>query len=115
MSNATFVSPMEQLIGFVEWERKHNPGKKHVAEWALAEIERLHALAAPPAGEQPTACPHGVPHRWPCERCDAPAPSLQPLTRVQVDAIFDANQEAPTMEFRYLVTSAIERAHGITE
>ncbi len=36
------VSPMEQLIGFVDWERKNNPGQTHVAEWALAEIERQH-------------------------------------------------------------------------
>lgn len=44
------LPPMEQLIGFVEWERKHNPGKKHVADWALAEIERLSAaLATQPA------------------------------------------------------------------
>lgn len=36
---------MEQLLAFVDWERLHNPhpdGKPHVAEWAAAEIERLH-------------------------------------------------------------------------
>jgi hypothetical protein len=41
---AAGLSPMEQLIGFVEWERKHNPpppGQIHIAEWALREIERL--------------------------------------------------------------------------
>lgn len=40
MSIDQTVSPMEQLIGFVEWERKNNPGKTHIADWAAAEIER---------------------------------------------------------------------------
>ena len=35
------LNKMEQLIGFVEWERKHNPRKEHIADWALREIERL--------------------------------------------------------------------------
>lgn len=35
---------MEQLRAFVEWEKKQNPTKKHIAEWALSEIERLNAL-----------------------------------------------------------------------
>jgi hypothetical protein len=40
------LSPMEQLLAFCDWERKHNPhphGKLHVAAWAAAEIERLAA------------------------------------------------------------------------
>lgn len=40
------ISPMEQLLAFCDWERKHNPhpqGKLHVAAWAAAEIERLAA------------------------------------------------------------------------
>lgn len=45
MSNSN-LSPMEQLIGFVEVERQRNPGVTHIAEWALAEIERLHCDAA---------------------------------------------------------------------
>lgn len=47
MSTDQNLSPMEQLIGFVEWERKHNPGTKHIAEWALAEIERLQHAQPP--------------------------------------------------------------------
>lgn len=38
------LAPMEQLLAFCDWERKHNPhpeGKPHVAEWAAGEIERL--------------------------------------------------------------------------
>ena len=37
------ISRMEQLIGFVESERLHNPDQTHIADWALSEIERLHA------------------------------------------------------------------------
>ena len=32
------LTPMEQLIAFVEVERKHYPNKKHVAEWALGKL-----------------------------------------------------------------------------
>lgn len=32
---------MEQLLAFVDWERKQNPGKLHTAEWARDEIYRL--------------------------------------------------------------------------
>ena len=38
------LAPMEQLLAFCDWERKHNPhpeGKPHVAEWAADEINRL--------------------------------------------------------------------------
>ena len=37
------LAPMEQLLAFCDWERKHNPhpeGKPHVAEWAALQIER---------------------------------------------------------------------------
>jgi hypothetical protein len=40
-TNNANLTPMEQLIAFVEWERKANPNKKHIAEWALEEIYRL--------------------------------------------------------------------------
>lgn len=39
------LPPMEQLIGFVEVEKQQRPEKTHIAEWALAEIERLQAAA----------------------------------------------------------------------
>ena len=42
------AAPMERLLAFCDWERKHKPhpdGKPHVAEWAAAEIERLAELA----------------------------------------------------------------------
>ena len=32
------LTPIEQLIAFVDVERKHYPNKKHVAEWALAKL-----------------------------------------------------------------------------
>lgn len=37
------VGPLEMLTAFVDWEKQHGsrPGKKHVAEWALEEIDRL--------------------------------------------------------------------------
>lgn len=31
----------EQLKAFVEWERKQNPFKRHIAEWALRRIKQL--------------------------------------------------------------------------
>lgn len=43
------LAPMEQLLAFCDWERKHNPhpeGKPHIAEWAAAEIERLNTEVA---------------------------------------------------------------------
>lgn len=40
------LNSMEQLIAFVDYERKHNPGRVHVADFALQEIERLRAAAA---------------------------------------------------------------------
>lgn len=40
------LAPMEQLIAFVDFERKHNPETTHIAEWALTEIERLNAIVA---------------------------------------------------------------------
>lgn len=40
------LAPMEQLLAFVDWERKNNPGHKHVAEWAAEEIERCHSRIA---------------------------------------------------------------------
>lgn len=43
----------------------------------------------------------------------APQPERVPMTREQVDAAFDQYNEAPTMEFRYLVTQGIEQHHGI--
>ena len=39
------LSPMEQLLAFVDWEAKHNPGKRHIAAWAADEIERLSGIA----------------------------------------------------------------------
>ncbi|UOF79469.1 Zn-ribbon protein [Caudoviricetes sp.] len=50
------IPPMEQLIGFVETEKRNNPSKTHIAEWALAEIERLHGTAV----AQPVAQVFGV-------------------------------------------------------
>lgn len=38
------LTPMEQLLAFCDFERRHNPhpkGRPHIAEWAAAEIERL--------------------------------------------------------------------------
>ncbi len=38
------LTPMEQLLAFCDWQRKHEPppaGQKHIAEWAAEEIERL--------------------------------------------------------------------------
>lgn len=35
------MNRMEQLIGFVEFDKAQNPGKTHIAEWALEEIYRL--------------------------------------------------------------------------
>jgi len=34
---------LDQLAAFIAFEREHNshPGKTHIAEWALGEIERL--------------------------------------------------------------------------
>lgn len=43
----------------------------------------------------------------------ASPPKRKPLPRERVDAIFNAHQDAPLMKFRYLVTRAVERAHGI--
>lgn len=37
------MTPLEQLRAFVEWERTHNPDKRHIAAWALDEIERRQA------------------------------------------------------------------------
>ena len=37
----------------------------------------------------------------------------EPLTQVQTDEIWDSFEQAPTMSYRYLVTCAIEKAHGI--
>jgi hypothetical protein len=37
----------------------------------------------------------------------------QKLSKAQIDEIFDAHNEAPTMTYRYLVARAIERALGI--
>ena len=39
------MNNLDQLKMFCEWERAHNarPGKTHIAEWALREIERLQA------------------------------------------------------------------------
>ena len=36
------LAPMEQLLAFVDWERKQRPDKLHTAEWARDEIYRLH-------------------------------------------------------------------------
>lgn len=36
------LAPMEQLLAFVDWERKQHPDKLHTAEWARDEIYRLH-------------------------------------------------------------------------
>lgn len=47
------MNRMEQLIGFVEWERKHHPDRQHIAEWALGEIERLQALVITPVNKRP--------------------------------------------------------------
>lgn len=43
---------LDQLKMFCEWEREYNarPGKTHIAEWALREIERQHALLEEMAG-----------------------------------------------------------------
>jgi hypothetical protein len=38
------INRMEQLIGFVEFERVNQPGRTHIAQWALSEIERLSDL-----------------------------------------------------------------------
>lgn len=38
------LSPLVQLQAFADWEAKHNPppeGEKHIAQWAVEEIERL--------------------------------------------------------------------------
>lgn len=45
--------------------------------------------------------------REPASQAVAPPPAPKRLTREQVDRIFDAHQEAPTMQFRYLITEAI--------
>lgn len=37
------MSKLEQLMAFVAWEQGNNPEKKHIAAWALFEIERLRA------------------------------------------------------------------------
>jgi len=42
-----------------------------------------------------------------------PSRPSRPLTDEQIDAIFDAHRDAPTLAYRYLVARAIERAHGI--
>ena len=34
---------LQQLRNFVRWEQRNIPDKTHIAEWALAEIERLMA------------------------------------------------------------------------
>lgn len=45
----------------------------------------------------------------------AAAPAVrEPLTDEQIDVLWDRFNEAPTIGYRYFVTKAIERAHGIT-
>jgi hypothetical protein len=50
----------------------------------------------------------------------APQPPQQdkqrePLSEKEIDEIFDRNQGAPTLSFRYIVTRDIEAALGITQ
>ena len=35
----------------------------------------LHKLGTHQEAEPMTACPHGTPHRWPCETCDGAKPA----------------------------------------
>lgn len=40
------LTPLEQLQAFADWEVKHHPGPRgarHIAQWAVQEIERLMA------------------------------------------------------------------------
>ena len=55
------LSPLEQLLAFCDWEREHRPhpdGKRHIADWAAAEIERLRAALATEREEARRMCPH---------------------------------------------------------
>lgn len=52
------------------------------------------ALAAQPVEPPMSACPHGVPHRWPCDECDAPQP--QPAGEVTVTRRQDGSIAAVT-------------------
>lgn len=69
------MSPLEQLRAFVSGEREHNPGKTHIAQWALETIERLQA--APAQAELKISTEHGpwIPSQHHdgetyCERCN---------------------------------------------
>lgn len=64
----------------------------------MSEIWRA-MLAAAPAAPQPsqpmTACPHGVPHRWPCETCDQPAKGgAKPSVPAHLDPRWIASADA---------------------
>jgi hypothetical protein len=37
---------------------------------AVAALRKALAQQEPTPGQQMSECPHGIPHRWPCERCD---------------------------------------------
>jgi len=39
--HASGAERLQQLRDFVRWEQRNVPDKTHIAEWALAEIERL--------------------------------------------------------------------------
>lgn len=62
------LNAMEQLQAFVDYERKHSPDKKHVAEFALEEIERLRKLLA--AAPQPPEVDQWLPPIERDERMD---------------------------------------------
>ena len=37
------MTRMEQLVKFVEWEKRFEPNRTHIAEWALNRIRELEA------------------------------------------------------------------------
>lgn len=68
--------------------RPHNQGISATASIVTAGGSSTGESRAPipptptptPATEgELTACPHGVPHCWPCESCDVPTPNLMLL------------------------------------
>ena len=79
----------------------------HARLMALAgnAIEAAHASDAYSASDDDAVCEHVAALSAALREVLNP-PLLQ---RYEIDAIFDAHQDAPTMSFRYYVTEAIEK------
>lgn len=103
--------------------------RQAIADCRQAAIDYLSEIEPMPKAQPQAAQPEAAPRRQECdcpadkclaqspERCkwEQPAPQAEPaapmkplrLSREQIDKIFDAHQEAPTLQFRYLIADAI--------